>query len=80
MVVWKNADKFAKIKGGSAEINIKPCQNLQATEVVALVKAVLPDIKPTDPISKLYNRSVELTIEGTDGDEFTYTLEFKSNS
>ena len=75
----KNADKFAKIKGGSAEINIKPGQNLQATEVVALVKAVLPDIQPTDPISKLYNKNVELTVVGTDGDEFNYTLEFKNN-
>ncbi len=72
----KNADKFAKIKGNDAEINIVPGQDLQANEVVALVKAVLPDIKPTDTIDKLYDKNVDLTVVGTDGDEFSYQLSF----
>lgn len=77
----KNSDKFAKIKGknGTKEVNITS-DSVQATEIVALVKEVLPDVNPTDKIEKLYNKSVELTVVATDGDTFDYTLEFKNGS
>lgn len=76
----KNADKFAKIVGGGKEIIIKKDQNINGAELVALVKAVLPDLQPSQPVSQIFGKTVQLQVVATDGDTFDYSLEFKNGT
>ena len=75
-VLKKNADVFAEITGGGQSIHIKKDSNIDAAELVKLVKAVLPQVKGTTTISELYDQTVDLQVVATDGDTFDWQLEF----
>lgn len=75
-VLKKNANIFAEITGGEKSVHIKADSNIDAMELVNLVKAVLPEVGGQTTIKELYDQTVSLQVVATDGDKFDWTLKF----